>query len=384
MTIELFLDDESLDLVELSIPAGESRGWEFDLPDVDAGQLMLVLAPTDALAADNKVYAVVNRPKPAKVLLVTPGNDALRVALSTPQAIDIAHVKIAEPSFLTDKAYQTETEGGVYDLIIYDRCSPTSLPQANTLFIGSLPPNGALKSRKHEGVPHIVDVDRTHPLTQFVEMSHIKIAGGFELVPPPGSHVLFHAVIGPILAIAPRDGFEDVVLGFTLLDTVDGQVVPNTTWPLRQSFPVFIFNTLRYLGGSHGALSANSVTPGKAITLRTPAYVDRVTVVLPDGRRRPIQRQSPTAFTFAETDQLGIYKIIEGAQNQESLRFAVNLFRERESDLEPQMSIELGHTKVVGQASMQPTRRELWKWLVAAGLLLLLFEWFIYNRRVYL
>ncbi len=97
-----------------------------------------------------------------------------------------------------------------------------------------------------------------------------------------------------------------------------------------------------------------------------------------------MQRQNPTAFTFAETEQQGIYKVFEGGRPEVARRFVANLFSERESDLQPQTSIELGHTTVVGQGSTQPTRRELWKWLVAVGMLVLLFEWYIYNRRVYL
>jgi hypothetical protein len=38
----------------------------------------------------------------------------------------------------------------------------------------------------------------------------------------------------------------------------------------------------------------------------------------------------------------------------------------------------------VGRVGQEPARQELWKWLLGAGLVVLLCEWYIYNRRVYL
>ena len=47
-------------------------------------------------------------------------------------------------------------------------------------------------------------------------------------------------------------------------------------------------------------------------------------------------------------------------------------------------ALQIEHTNVKGESRWSPTRHELWKWLLALGLGVLLFEWYIYNRRVYL
>jgi hypothetical protein len=39
---------------------------------------------------------------------------------------------------------------------------------------------------------------------------------------------------------------------------------------------------------------------------------------------------------------------------------------------------------VQGESIREPARREAWKLLLLLGLGVLLFEWYIYNRRVYL
>jgi hypothetical protein len=62
----------------------------------------------------------------------------------------------------------------------------------------------------------------------------------------------------------------------------------------------------------------------------------------------------------------------------------VNLFDTRESDLTPAEEIEIGHEEVKAEKSQQVARKELWKWLALGALGMLMFEWYIYNRRVYL
>ncbi|MHB9078237.1 MAG: VWA domain-containing protein [Pirellulaceae bacterium] len=384
VVLELFLDDQSLDLVELTVSAREEAGWHFDLPDLEEGVLKVVLHHADALSLDNVAYTAINRPRLSRVLVVSPGNDALRTALDTGQIHEIAEVTLAEPAILADAVHREQVEAGMYDLIIYDRCQPTRLPQANTLFLGSLPPGDAWKAGPPGGPPTIIDMDRVHPLTQLVDMSDVRIADGRPLLPPIGSTVLFDSVIGPLLAIGPREGFEDAVCGFPLFVEENGESIPNSTWPLRPSFPVFVYNAVRYLGGSRGSLSIASLAPGSPITLRSPAHISEITVTSPSGQRQQLQRAGQTPFVYADTQELGVYAVSEGPDRQIVQRFAVNLFDPQESDLRPRPSLDLGHETVQSQAGSQPARKELWKWILGVGLVVLVLEWYIYNRRVFI
>ena len=65
-------------------------------------------------------------------------------------------------------------------------------------------------------------------------------------------------------------------------------------------------------------------------------------------------------------------------------QFAVNLFDSRESDLAPADKLDLGNEEVAAKPSKQAARQELWKWLLLGAIGVLIFEWYIYNRRVYL
>jgi hypothetical protein len=64
-------------------------------------------------------------------------------------------------------------------------------------------------------------------------------------------------------------------------------------------------------------------------------------------------------------------------------RFAVNLLDSSESDLVPRPAIDIGDAQVApGEVHSRP--RDIWQWIALAALLLLLLEWYVYNRRVYI
>src|SRR5688572_13083505 len=96
--IEIQLDGEFLDAKQVDVPAGESSGVVFPLADAPAGKLTARLKyeldmPTkrDALDQDDVGYAALNEAKPGRVLIVTPGNVALEVALATERAGRLAN-----------------------------------------------------------------------------------------------------------------------------------------------------------------------------------------------------------------------------------------------------------------------------------------------------
>ena len=64
---------EESDTAELTIPPGEDRSAIFELGAVDPCVLRAKLDVEDGLAGDNEASAIVNPPRAASVLLVTPG-----------------------------------------------------------------------------------------------------------------------------------------------------------------------------------------------------------------------------------------------------------------------------------------------------------------------
>lgn len=396
VSVELFLDDRMINADRVAIEAGGSGGVKFDLGAVQSGVLRLKATTGDDLALDDEAWTVVEPPRRANVLLVTTGNEPLELALKTAPVVEKADVQIEPPGFLKEKTYADKAVAGEYDLVIYDRCQPQKvppadaalMPRANTLFIGSLPPEGGWSRGPVENVPDIIDYEAAHPLLQWIYLSNVTLLEGTPLTPPPGGGVLIDSNKGPMLAIAPRQRFEDAVLGFAILDEVtgpDGQKkrVIGTDWMARQSFPVFVLNVVDYFGGSRNALESGGLRPGRPVTLEVPA-AKGLRVRTPADETFDLKREESGKATFTGTDELGIYDIQSGRETFQ--QFVVNLFDPAESNIRPEVNpvIKIGYVDVAGEPGWKAARREIWKGLLLLGLVVLLLEWYIYNRRVYL
>lgn len=415
--VELRRGGRLLDARRLTIPAGESAGQTLPigeaLPAPGAGALEARISADsltsvdDRLSIDNTAYAAINDVQSNRVLLVTSGNVAVEQALATGRVGRLGEVAVEPPEFLDSDAYEARAASAAYDLVIFDRCVPPAAPRASTVYLGTLPPGDAWR-RPSQGegpdeptapttttVPQIIDWNRSHPLLAHVELGNFDIVETLVLTPPSGAATLIDAAEGPIAAVAARDGYEDVVLGFPILVEVDGSLQRNTDWINRHSFPTFWLNVLEYFVARQ-AVGQRSLRPGETVELRPASpSSETITVTSPSGREETLRRRGEQPFVFRLTDEVGIYRITEGGR--ETRRFAVNLFDPKESDVrlrtgetpeESQQaqlaSIKIGNIEVAATAGAAPARKELWRLLLLAALGLLIFEWYVYHRRVYL
>jgi hypothetical protein len=392
---ELYLDGRLVDADEVEVSPGEPQGMAFDITAVDTGILKLKIKAKDHLSLDDEAWLVLSPPRRTKVLLVTPGNEPLKMAVQTKSAREIAEVQIESPEFLKNKTYESQAAAGAYDLVIFDRCRPegkaqgkTSMPQANTLFIGALPADGGWTAGQKADVPQIIDIDSAHPLMQWMDMGDVLLAAGTPLKPPSGATVLIDSDLGTMMAIAPRDSFEDVVLGFTIIEEQAGaegktKKYYGTNWPTRQSFPVFMRNLFEYYGGGRTGSGGENIRPGMPVNLESPGGQTTLSILSPRGGKTDLKSGKLGKLSFTETGELGIYHVQSGGKAID--QFAVNLFDPGESDIRPNRSpaIKVGDVEVKGEGVWQAARKEIWKTVVLIGLAVLLVEWYIYNRRIY-
>ena len=413
---DLFADEAASvlkDRARVRVEPGETKGITFRrLSGMDSGWLTLKITPDDAFEVDNTAWAIVDAPRRAKVLVATRGNVPLRVAFSTLRVEQIAEVTFIEPKALGE--YQQQAQNGQYDLIVYDDCLPPVakaattdddadvlpplMPQANTLLIGRVPPGGAWSTKPMVVAPQIIDVEGPHPLMKFIDMGDVTLAEGMPLVPPPGGVTLITSTgtgtsDAAMAAIAPRGGFEDVVLGFTFQEEKDGETLLNTDWPLRRSFSVFVFNLIEHLGAAGhraGGFGEQSATfrPGETVPLVGGEAAKSLRVVTPKGQSRSVARGGLGTFSFSRTDEVGVYEVYAGERLVQ--RFAVNLFSSRESDVGARLArvgddnaIKIGNVEIHSDESWRAGRKELWKLLIFAALGISLLEWYVYNRRIY-
>jgi hypothetical protein len=172
-----------------------------------------------------------------------------------------------------------------------------------------------------------------------------------------------------------RLAYTDIVLAFPL-ETNDAKW--NTRWFLKPLFPLFLRNVLYALGNIRDATAEETVRPGHPKYIRPSSATPEIHVSSPSGVKLKLERGTRSDFAFGGTAEVGIYT---ASWPGETRRFAVNLFDVEESHIEPREFVQIGAEPVrAGENRKQP--RELWRWLVLAGLVFLLVEWWIYNRRV--
>ncbi|MGI9473266.1 MAG: vWA domain-containing protein [Rubripirellula sp.] len=399
-TATLSMNGEFLDAETVELEPGDQTGLSFTIDSEEAVTLDLKLDIEDDFELDNSAFAGLTPMRTVSVLVITDGNTPLRLGLKTEKAAKVCNPEFVSPSYMETDDYAARASGGIDDLIIYDRCSPVQMPATNTFFIGSLPPNdpnldttteetedGQTSINKgwswatEKGSVVLVDVDRTHPLMRYLELFSLLIFSGRGVEGPPGSLELIGSDIGAVLVLAPRDGFQDMVLGFEIISTDDeGGTQTNTNWYAERSWPVFVLNVLRYLAGAAEATGAPSYRPGETVRLRLESVITDAKVTRVGGKSTTVKTGPSGVTEIVETQTPGNYRV--ESEDRLADLFAINLFDRSESDIAAAPSIELGYEAVEAATGGVEKRREYWRWALITMLGLIAAEWWVYSKRV--
>ena len=372
----------------LKIEKEKSFVMSFDLTRLlqdftDPIEVEVKIENDDVYLQDNVAYGVIEPPRKINALVVTESNNFLRLAMGTERIKKLVNVVFEPASHLETKEYEEASSLGAYDLIVYDRCAPAKMPESNALFFGAVPPGETWSLGQKQFPTVIIDTLTTHPLMNAVSMSTVTIVEGSPVTGPQGAISLMDSSYGSVLGIAPRAGFQDVVIGFSMMEfDENGDAIINTDWPNKLSFPLFIQNALTWLGGAN-KFSANSGTsPGDLVRFRTRVPAASVTVRSPSGGKVSLKPRKDKTFAYAAADSVGIYEVSNDVDNQTDQLLAVNLLDTRESNLAVRDELNIGYEEIEGQIKSVPARQEYWTWVILVALLILVIEWYIYNQRV--
>lgn len=389
VNVSLFVEGKLFDAqAEIQLDPGQAKGVSFDLTALAGSidqpqQLKLQIEEPDDYLQDNVVYGILNPPRPAKLLVIGPGNDYLKVALQTEAIVRQAEVRFESRNFLETPEYETDAALGTFDLIVYDDCTPAKLPQCSTVFVGRAPPGDSWKFGPRQFPTVIANFDQSHPLMNSLQLLKLSIVESAPLVPPAGATVLLESTDGPLMALAPRESYQDLVISFPLAELQEnGEFSINTNWPSQLSFPLFVQNLVSYLSGGARYFTTEVSSPGSIVRLRVPPTVEQIRITNPANQMETLRRGSDQSFSFSGTERAGWYDARAEGKKELELPFAVNLLDPRESDLTVRDKLEIGHEEIAGQRSIEPARTEFWRWLVILALAVLLMEWLVYNRRL--
>ncbi len=295
VNVRLMADDRVFDAQRVQVPGEKSAVLSFDLTPLlenfeNPIAIEVRIEHPDVYELDNVAYGVIDPPTKVRVLICSPANDFLRLALQTDRIRKLADVEFQQPNFTSGQEYLEKSSLGGYDLVIFDRCAPATLPQCNTLFLGSLPPGDEWSAGGRQFPTEIIDSAVSHPLMNSVNMQGVTIVEGVPLSGPQGFTSLLDSTYGSVMGIAPRSGFQDVVLGFTLIEKDDNDdTVINSDWPNKLSFPLFMQNAVTWLGGASRFNASRTTRPGQLIRFRTAPPVRKCHGPLACRKRRAIE-----------------------------------------------------------------------------------------------
>lgn len=358
--LSIYADDRLVDARTIRLAGGAEAGITVDALPVEVGIIRVELDAGDALAADDRAWAVPGAGE-ARVLLTSAGESAfLRHGLALLPGISLFRSTDPVPA-------------PGYDFYVFDGLVPERLP-GHSLIVAPPAGNPLLPVSGEATAPRISRVARDHPLLAGVDLSRLAVARAARLERPAWAEVLVEADGLPLLLAGERDGQRLAVLTFDLR---------RSDLPLQVAFPILLSNLRGWLGPDAvlAGAPAGGLRPGEPIALRLGPEVAAAGVTAPDGRVTALPIAGGQA-RLAVTSLPGPYRfdLATSDGGRRVVWAAVNLLSDEETSIAPRAHAPLGAAAQSTPAPAEPARRELWRPLLLAGILLLLAEWWLFYR----
>ncbi len=385
----------------------------------------------DVLRVDDRAWVVVPPAERMSVAIVGRENMFLRLALEGLPLAKLERYSVSE----WEKLWQ-EGRAGAYDVVILDGVipnvgqqvievktatpaagaaptapgtttpsTPTSpvagtgtanaagitrpLPPGKYLVFGMVPSGLGLTDKGPTGsTATIIDWSRDHPITRNLVLDSLQVSSFREVVvdPAAGMTKIAYAERGPAIIEAAKGDTHAIIVPFDYMES---------TWPLDLSFVVFVASTVNYLGGEIGSkLDARSLEPGAEVTDRLPIGVTEARIDGPGELRATVRPNADGSFVYRIPPKSGVYEVsweglaapgdVKDDKGRVLRMYAANMLDSQESDVPSAQQLELANkvASTTSGASGKSDRR-LWPYLILLGLAIVLLEWFVYNKKVY-
>ena len=296
--LQIYVDSILREVKDLNALEPQTR-TEVIIDDIPRGASVIEVRLTagkdgkqaDALALDDRAWAIVPPDWLRRVLLVGAGDPYLETALS--------YLPNTELYGVTPDKYGPATHPELFDLIIFEGYLPAELPRAAILAIAP-PATSALGevigSLIDPGIATLPD----DPILKYVDLSSVHVGKATKLALPAWARSVIPGPAGaPLLYVGDRAGQRTGVMAF---------LPRNSDLPLQIAFPVLMANLAgELMGGS--AAPTEALSPGDPVTIPMPAGATAITVTRPDGSTVELAPATAGAASvaFSQTDLLGVY-----------------------------------------------------------------------------
>ncbi len=356
--------------------SGSEQTLLFDILHEGGGTLEVRLHREDALATDNVVVAPIDPPRQARVLIVSDRAAVLNLLLRGLASVGVDHVET-----LSGDEYAAAPEGrltregrSAFDLVVLDKIDTDRLPPGNYLFFGGLPRvDGVAREAEDVADQPLVVWQENHPLIRWVPFEGVYVARWARLTLPPHALALVEGEDSVVLALLTDPGHRYLLAAFDLAET---------DFLSKPAWPIFLQNVVMSVVGAGLVETARLVTPGDTLSIPAPPGATEARVRCPDGTTDTLEVADRRVLTYARTLEVGLYRVAFNDSAQTVETFAANVLSPVESWVAPNDELVLGAQVVASASGERKVNRPLWPWAVAAALLILVVEWWIYNRRV--
>jgi hypothetical protein len=375
--LEIYADDVLVDARDLAIPAEQrSEALIGSVPQA-AHVVEARLAGDDALAVDDRAFALVPEAGAVRALLVGPGNAYLENALALLPRLELYAVGADGYADALDAA---DEAGTPYGILIFDRNVPAEPPTVPALYVGPATDGAFGTVGRLLNGPLLDRTDPADPLLRFVDLSTLHIGRARAVTLAEGMRPAVETVGGdPLVAIGRVDGRGVGLLAFALGDS---------DLPLQVAFPLLMSNLVDALLPSTDGILPPSIELGQPIDVRLDPAIQRVAAVtVATGERVELEVIGGRVTVPAPrvVSLVDLLSIDDGTgHGGDSLgETAANLFNPGESRVrpgDPTRIVDLGRVAPAPGGDGLAARSEWWWPLALAGLLLLLVEWTIFHR----
>ena len=389
INLTLNVDGESAEVRRVEVPGlddDNSPGVhtaQFDLRLPDAAVLELSHDVIDALTVDNEAAIHLLPPRSLSVMLVTPDGRFTKRAI---EASRVERLFIVPPETfsalryedLRSGAWRPDDDAAAIDVLVFDGWSPADVPPLSALYFNAVPPiEGLGRTAPGDGTraAGVLDWRRDHPLLRHVALENIAFGRVGTLKLPSrgdvGVDVLVAGTTGPLIADVAVAGRHHVVVSFDVIET---------SWPMQVSFPVFVSNTMQWLGLGGQTDASVSYRTGEVAVVPAPPGASEVEY---RGPAEVTAKVTHSAAVLPPFERAGLY-IARDRGDPPWHRLPVNLADANESDIRPADELSMVGQGTVVATDRPAVRREIWRWFVWLALAVLGVEWIVYLRRMHL
>ncbi len=265
--LEVYADGELVEARDLDIPAGQRTEALISSVPASASLVEARLDGSDALAVDDRAFALVPSEAVTRALLVGEGNTYLENALALLPRLELYAVG---PGGYEDALATAEEEDAPYGLVIFDRFVPDELPAAATLWIGPDEdgPFGRVTGRVN--APVLAPSDPDDPLLRFLDLSTLHVGRAAQIELADGMRPVVSTGSGePLIAAGRVDGRSVGLMAFALGES---------DLPLQVAFPLLVSNLTDFLLPPTGGILPPSVELAEPMVLQVDPAITRLRV----------------------------------------------------------------------------------------------------------